>query len=541
MTGRRAVGRATSPADTTLLWGFDGPTAPGALIDRARDGRLAGITLFRRHNVESPAQVRALVDELIGAGPGTATRSGPRPLVAIDQEGGQFLGLAGSTPFAGNLALGAIDDSDLTRRVGRAIGTELRAVGIDVDYAPVADVLSSPDNPALGVRSFGADPATVGRHVAALATGLAEAGVVAVAKHFPGAGEARSDPHHGLPALDVDRARLDRVELAPFRAAVTAGVGAVMVGHQALPGITGRADLPASVSPAVLGGLLRDDLGFDGVVVTDALDMGALTQGAGAVIEAVAALRAGVDLLLSPADLERAADLADGLDLAHRRGLLDDDGLAVSARRVAAIRGGVAPGPRPPLHAVGSADHRRLADEVAGRSITVVRDRAGLLPIAGSARVASIMVRPTELTPADTSSWEEPGLAVALRSRFGPVDELVVDHRPDGAQIAAASTLAAGADVAIVGTIDATGEQVALVRSVAEVAPTVVAALRTPFDLVAFPEIDTYLCTYGVVPPSLRALAGVLAGGPAAGRLPVDIDRLHLRGHGLAGPDGRAA
>lgn len=512
--------------DRTLLWAFEGTAAPGPIIDRARAGLLAGVTLFRHHNVQSPAQVRALIDEISDA------TDGSPPLVAIDQEAGQFRALAGSTPFAGNLALGAADDTELTRSVARAIGDELRAVGINMDYAPVADIITQPNNPSLGVRSFGSDPHRVAAHVAAFVTGLDEAGVIAVTKHFPGKGEARVDPHHELPVLQLDRARLHDVELRPFQAAIQAGAGAVMAGHYALPLLTGAADLPATVSRDVITGLLRQEMGFDGLVLTDALDMGALSQGGGSTIEAIAALRAGIDLLLCSADLDRADGLAAGIRLAWRRGLIDDAVLAGSIRRSDRARAALAGGRQPALDAVGSSANQDLAAELASRSITLVRDDDKLLPIAPTTRVASIMVQPTDLTPADTSSLEPAALADALRARFVVATELVVGHEPTGAEIEAAVSHAQGAELTVVGTITASAAQAELVRRVAEVGPVVTAALRTPFDLLTYPEIGTHLCTYSVLRPSLDALADVLAGAPAPGILPAPVGDLYPVGHG---------
>ncbi len=176
----------------------------------------------------------------------------------------------------GNFALGAVDDPALTEAVARDLGAELAAAGITLNYAPDADVNSNPANPVIGVRSFGADPALVARHTAAWVRGLQAGGVAACAKHFPGHGDTRVDSHHDLPRITADRARLDACELAPFRAAVAAGVQAVMTGHLLVPALD--PELPATLSQRILGGLLRDELGFSGVVVTDAVEMRAVAD-----------------------------------------------------------------------------------------------------------------------------------------------------------------------------------------------------------------------------------------------------------------------
>lgn len=507
------------------LWGFDGRQAPSDLLERAARGEVSGVSLFRHFNVDSASQIRDLTSSLFEAAGRTDL------LIAIDQEGGQLRAVAGSTPFAGNLALGAVDDTSLTTRVAAAIGEELRAVGVTVNYAPVADIMSQPDNPSLGVRSFGSDPDRVAAHVVAFVAGLRQASVLSVTKHFPGKGEASVDPHHGLPVLDVDLRQLDKRELVPFREAVLAESDAIMVGHYSLPELTGQADLPSSVSEKIVQGLLRDRLGFDGLVITDALDMKALAQGNSALIEALAAVRAGADLLLSTADYRRAVALHDGLDHSLNRGLLDSDRVQRSVARIQSARSRTQRDDIPPLATVGCADHHALADELAKRSITVVRNDAGLLPIHRDARVLSVMTRPLDLTPAETSSYDIPALGDELTHVFTNTTSLLLEHEPSANEIAAAVDKARDCDVVVVGTITANSEQLDLVRGLASVAPVVVAALRTPFDLLQFPEVDTYVCTYSVLRPSLAALAWALAGTPAPGRLPIAIGSLHDRGH----------
>ena len=234
--------------------------------------------------------------------------------MAADQEGGQFLALGeGPTPFAGNMALGAVDDEALTERVGRAIGTEARAMGVNVVYAPVLDLATNPLNPALGIRAFGDSPAAVARHGAAMVRGLQAAGVAATVKHAPGMGHISSDTHHGLAVVEAARDVLDAREFVPFQAAFAAGARLVMSGHAAVPAVTGRDDLPATLSRAVMTDLLRGELGFEGVTISDALDMAALAQGPAQVLDVLAAVRAGVDLLLASADPVALARIEDTL------------------------------------------------------------------------------------------------------------------------------------------------------------------------------------------------------------------------------------
>jgi beta-N-acetylhexosaminidase len=515
-----------------VMLAFIGERLPDAVAARLGAAPAAGITLFRHHNVRSPGQVRELTDAIQAAASRGGSASAERPLlVAADQEGGQFIALGdGSTSFAGNMALGAVDDEALTERVGRAIGTEARAMGINVVYAPVLDIASNPANPALGIRSFGGDPLLVARLGVALVRGLQSAGVAATVKHAPGAGEATTDPHHGGAVVNASRAILDTREFIPFRAAFAAGVRLAMSAHVALPAVTGRADLPSTLSRAVMTGLLRRDLGFEGVTISDALDMGAVA-GPDRVADVVTAIRAGIDLLLTAADPEALARMEAALVEGADAGLLDAGELADTERRVGTLRAWLGSAdPAPDLAVVAGAEHRALAAELAARSITLVRDPGGLLPIADgecARRVLVLMPRPTDLTPADTSSTVAPGLAAALRRYHADVDEVVVEPEPDEATIAAVRDRARAAGLAVIGTIDGhrLRSQIALVEAVAGTGtPTIAAALRGPWDVDAYPAGVTALATYSILPGSLEALAAVLAGeGTAPGRSPVAL------------------
>ena len=519
------------PVDRRLMLAFEGETVTAEVRALFAGTDAAGVTLFGPDNVRNIAQVRDLCEEL------QALAGDRRPLlIAVDQEGGQLLGLgAESTPFAGNMALGAVGEEDLAEHVGAAIGRELRAAGVNVNYAPVADVATDPGNPSLGIRSFGDDPAAVGRLAAATVRGLRSAGVAATLKHFPGKGDAAVDPHHAIPRLDHDRARLRSVELPPFRAGIRAGADLVMIGHYDVPQVTGRPGLPSSLSEAIVTGVLRDELRFGGVVISDALDMGALPQDSYRAIDALAALRAGVDLLLLTADPALREGIRDGLRRADHRGLLD--GAEVSERRVQALRLWLGSFEDPPIDVVGSDEHRTLARELAERSVTLVRDDAAVLPLSTDARIAAVMPAPRDLTPADTSSTVAAGLDAALRRHADRVDAFVTGHPPTAREIASLRDQAGDHDVFVVGTIDAFRDprQADLVGALVETGvPVVAAALRTPFDLAAYPQARTYTCTYGILPPSLEALADALFGRlPFRGRLPAAIPGLYETGHGI--------
>nr|WP_055503563.1 glycoside hydrolase family 3 protein [Nonomuraea pusilla] len=313
----------------TLLVAFQGTTAPD-WVSRELEQGLGGVTLFG-FNVDGPDQMRALT---------TALRAAGEPVISLDEEGGDVTRLAYhvGSPYPGNAALGAVDDVELTRRVYRAIGSDLAACGVNLDMAPSADVNTEADNPVIGTRSFGADAELVSRHTVAAVEGLQSVRVAACVKHFPGHGATRVDSHLAVPVVDVSVEVLRERELAPFRAAIGAGARSVMTAHVAVPAVTG--DTPATLSPAALTGLLRGELGYDGVVITDALDMHAITKSVGLAGGAVLSLAAGSDLLcLGPLpSYDDVTHLVAEIVAAVRDGRLPLSRLEEAAARVEALR-----------------------------------------------------------------------------------------------------------------------------------------------------------------------------------------------------------
>lgn len=520
-------------ADPHLMLAFDQPSVPDWLADRLQSSHLAGVSLFREWNIESPDQTAELTAEL------QRLNSGPLPLlIAADQEGGQLLSLVDSTPFAGNMAIGATGDEDLAHRVALAIGRELRSVGINVNYAPAVDVATRAENPSLGIRSFGDDPAAVARLGAATVSGLTQTGILSCVKHFPGKGEAIVDPHYGLPYLDLSRNRLDSVEIPPFAAAFEAGARILMVGHYAVPAITRSQDVPISVSEKGIDGFVRSELGFDGIVITDALDMGALDQGPSQVVEIIAMMRAGTDLLLCTPDPDLQRRVKTAVERGLSRGLIPESTLAASRERITSLRSRLPQAQLDPS-VVGNAQHRELADELARRSLTLVRSEAGLLPIEldADARVLSLEPKPTDITPADTTSRYAPSLATALRTHHRNVSEIVYPHTPGPNDVDSARAAAVDSDLAVVGTVFANDDQARLVNALLETGkPVLTVALRTPFDLAKYPEAKAHICTYSSHSPSMNALAAALFGkGRYRGRLPAAIPGLYPTGHGVTG------
>jgi beta-N-acetylhexosaminidase len=522
-----------------LMVSFSGAEPPADILAMIQEQHIGGVTLFRSLNVDDPAQVRTLTSALQRA----ASASGQPPLlIAADQEGGQLIAIDGTTLFPGNMALGATGSIDLALRTGRALGRELAAVGVNVNYAPTCDVNTNPRNPVVGIRSFGEDPAMVAQLCAATIEGMQSVGVAATAKHFPGHGNTSNDSHLCLPIEPLHRERLEQINLPPFGAAIEASVRLIMTAHVAYPNLDEGAALPATLSSTLLEGLLRKEMGFEGIIISDAMNMAAIKQKVGLIVDAIVAVKAGVDLLLLDDDAATQRDIQSTLLQAVQRGLLSPARVVASAGRVLALKQWLADTPQPALDVIGCAEHRDLALETAARSITLVRDDANLLPlrISSAARLAVVVPQPVDLTPADTSSYVKCTLAEALRRYHPCVDEFLVPHAPSDSDIASLRQQIGEYDTVLVGTINAFAQpgQRNLVRAVLESgAPTITVALRLPYDLQAYPAAPTYLCTYSILEPSMRMLAQALWGKiPFGGRLPVSIPNMYPIGHGADCP-----
>jgi beta-N-acetylhexosaminidase len=337
---------------TTLLPGFTGPGAPDWLLGLLREG-LGGVCVFGT-NVRSTAQLAELTASLRAAN--------PLAVVAIDEEGGDVTRLFADrgSPYPGNAVLGRIDDESLTRAIGRAVGEALVEVGCTMTFAPDADINSNPLNPVIGVRSFGAAPDLVARHTAAWIEGVQSTGIAASAKHFPGHGDTATDSHLALPVVDLPVERLRERELAPFRAAIAAGTSTIMTSHILLPQLD--AAQPATLSPRILQGLLREELGFEGVIVSDALDMAGASAVFGIPEAAVRALIAGCDLLcIGTGNTGPQLDgIVASIEAAIASGRLSEERVTDAAARVRALA--PAPTGTPPEPGVLPAD---LGEQIA--------------------------------------------------------------------------------------------------------------------------------------------------------------------------------
>ncbi len=379
------------------------------------EGRVAGVCLFGR-NVRDRFQLADYVDEL-------RDLAGEDLVVAIDQEGGGVVRLPDVPVPPAAMALGAADDPDLTRRVAAAAARGLRAVGVNLDFAPVADVNSNPANPVIADRSFGADPELVARHVAAFVAGLQSEGVGATLKHFPGHGDTDVDSHLALPTVARPLEELRRVELRPFAAGVRAGAAAVMSAHIVLPALD--PELPSTLSPAALRGLLREELGFDGVIVTDALDMRAISDRWPAPVATVMALAAGADLPLTLGDPREHDATLRAVDAALAEGRLDPAEVVASLGRLARLAARF-PGRRGDPEAAWRDGDEALLAEAARRGLVVTGEPPRLRPgatvlLAARAQVRASAAAQVTVRPADPLQGALEARGVTVR-RLDPTE-----------------------------------------------------------------------------------------------------------------------
>ena len=478
-------------ADAILIPPFPGRSAPRWILEALSRG-LAGVTLFGP-NIAAPEQVSALTTSLREAA-SVSSGSSADPVIAIDEEGGDVtrVAYADGSPYPGNAALGAVDDVLLTRAVYQAIGRDLAALGINFDLAPCADVLGSADSPAVGTRSFGADTDLVSRHTAAAVTGLQGAGVAACAKHFPGHGRTGTDTHFAMATIEGGLAELRQRDLPPFAAAIRAGTIAIMPSHLRVPELTG--DLPATVSAAALGGLLRGELGFTGVIVSDALEMRATRDSFGVPGAAVLAVAAGTDLLCLGRDSDEAEYLAvrSALVDAVLDGTISGARLEDAADRVARLRGGLARtrslgSPAAGLDGVGLAAARRA-----------VRTSG---PRATLSRPLIIEVEPLENIAAGQFGW---GLG-----RWVPADSVRRVNAGDGEAAAILAAAAGRSLVAVVRDAHRDADARSLVSTLLAARPdTVLVEMGLPRWQP--PDGTSYLATYGASRASAQAAAELL-------------------------------
>ncbi|MDH5233690.1 MAG: serine hydrolase [Gemmatimonadota bacterium] len=525
------LGDYTSTSDSSFAW----------TTDRIEIDHVGGIVMSLGSPVEVAAKVNALQQ-----------RSRIPLLVASDVEpglgrleGGVFTPglLAGgsATVLPNNMAIGATGSVAFAREAGRITGLEARAIGIHLAFAPTVDVNNNPANPVINVRSFGEDPHAVAVMSAAFVSGMQGAGLAATVKHFPGHGDTDTDSHLALPIVSASRARLDTLELLPFRAAIDAGAAAVMSAHVALPAVSGDST-PATLVPAIFHDLLRDSLGFRGIAVTDAMDMRGVGAGYGIEESSIRAVQAGTDILLMPADVPTAIA---AVAAAVERGEIPAGRIEASVRRILElkVRTGAIQHPIVSLDSlrlvVGSASHRRYAQTIADAAVTLLRNDDRQLPMAAAGTTAVVtFAGETDVAAGRAFTAEMRALLPSTRAlRIAPTTPRArLDSLLRPAERVVIATF--------VRTIEgegrfAVGEQVAhWIDSVAVARPVTVVAFSNPYVLREFPWVSGYVATFGRGEAVERAAARAVAGRiPFRGHAPISLPGFFVAGDGVPRAD----
>ncbi len=532
-----------------------------ALKHQVEDNKVGGVILFRGPVYESVILMNRM--QQLARYP---------LLISADLEAGAGMRFDDTINFPWNMAVAATGNPDFARKQGEITAREARALGVRQIFAPVVDVNNNAANPVINVRSYGEDPADVARFAAAFTEGAQSAGAIATAKHFPGHGDTAVDSHRGLPEIDVARARLNSVEFVPFQAAVNAGVGSVMVGHIALPqvdstsihplprGLKGKptdtdeageiidekATMPATMSP-VMGRILRNDLKFPGLIVTDALSMSGLTIYFTPEESAVRALEAGADMLLKPVDVDAAFR---GVREAVKSGRITEQRVEESARKIMAAKYdlGLVEQRMTPVDAidriVGSKDAVKLAGDIAERAVTLVRDEDKLLPLKNlkpETRIFNLAI-----TNGDDRTWITNPFVAKLKLAGFKVESVVLDERSGEQEVQKAIDRAKSADVVFAslygrvrsGQASSVGIPDAGARALSAVlaarTPVIGISFGNPYLLKDFPGLRTYLVAYGDMPSLQQAVARALMGEiDIVGKLPISLPGLYPRGTGI--------
>jgi beta-N-acetylhexosaminidase len=468
-------------------------------------------------------------------------------LVGGDLERGASMRLNNTTVFPHAMAFAASNDLEGARYEGQITAREARAIGLQWIFFPVADVNNNPDNPVINIRSYGEDPLQVAALVDAFIDGAhsdKNARVLTTAKHFPGHGDTSTDSHMNLPTIPADRPRLDKLEFVPFRSAIEHGVDAVMTAHIAVPALDG-ADIPATLSPKIMTGILRDEFGFKGLIVTDALEMGGIAKGYGVAEAAVRAVEAGADVLLMPPDVHAAIE---AVVTAVNQGKISRARIQQSVNRILEAKAKLGLGTTSLVNLeaindeIDSPDSIAKAQEIADRSVTLVKNEGALVPLKEPAKACFWSLAEGR------TSVEGTALAAELRKRVPGTRAILLDTTSTEEDIRKAEEANNGCEVNVVAAFLAVaayhgnsalgGNFPALVtRLLDSKKPMVLMALGNPYLLRNYPDVPAYLTTYSTVPPSeIAALKALLGEIPIRGKLPVTIPNLAKLGDGLSIP-----
>lgn len=526
-----------------MMVGFHGTEPSKDILRMIEEEHVGGIILFVR-NIGTPKEVLQLTSDLQMR----AKQAGqPLPLlISIDQENGSVRRLGeGTTVFPGNMLLGAADEDQVTRDIAKATADELNALGINMNFAPVLDVNNNPHNPVIGVRSFGEAAEDVSRHGMAYIKGYREAGGIPTIKHFPGHGDTATDSHLALPIIPHDLERLKEVELLPFQRAIEAGVDCVMSAHISFPALEPKKGVPATLSHSVITGLLREKMGFDGVVTTDCLEMDAISGTVGTAEGALQALRAGVDILLVSHTHAVQKETIEHIAQAVEAGELQEEVIDRAVSRILRLKEQYVSWDSIPsaggddLSTVGNEAHRKRSEQAYARGVTLLKNDDDVLPLSSRSEQEWLVIvpSPTISNPAEDPKFAEYRLADAIRRHRPRVSEVRINVSPTEEEFRVVEQRAQSYEVILFGTLNTHlhPRQADLVNYLLDMGKQVIAvAMQAPYDLMAIPGVSASIATYEHTYPALCVAADIIFGKKRAkGKLPVTIPGVANRGGGI--------
>jgi len=515
-----------------FMCGFDAVEANSHIERLIRENEIGGVIYFRR-NLQNPAQVAALSNQLQQL----ASESTDIPLlISIDQEGGMVTRIEeGVSLMPGNMSLGAMNDLDAVYQTAYVSGRELRAMGINVNFAPDVDVNNNPLNPVIGVRSYGEDPHAVADMGVAAVRGYEHAGVAATIKHFPGHGDTEADSHYSLPVVPHDLERLHAIELVPFKKAIDHGVDIVMSAHVIFPALE-QGELPSTLSPKVIDGFLRKELGFQGVVCSDCMEMKAIADHYGFVDGTVLAVEAGVDLILISHRYEYQVAGINALVEAVESGRISEERINESVERILKLKEKLqnqSNQSKITIEEVGAPEWKEFASSIYEKSVTLVKND-GQVPLDARERTLVIWSEVRTDTQIVEAIKQEETLGHFLKELELDVEEVRLGLYPQADTVTKLLDRAKAYKQVVFVTYDATFSE-GQIRIAQELAASckkfVVVAGRNPFDLMKFPEAQAYIAAYENRPLAMKAVARVLKGEiQAQGKLPVSITSDYPKG-----------
>jgi len=503
--------------------GFNGIEVTPNIKEMVEDYHVGGIIYFRR-NIRSLQQLSGLSNELQRL---SVSKSPGLPLmISTDQEGGMVNRLAGGTHFPGNMMLGATRKSSLAEKAGRAIAGQLKAVGINMDFAPVLDVSNNPLNLVIGTRSFGGDPLLVADLGAAFIKGMQKEEIIACAKHFPGHGDTAVDSHLDLPVIECRKKRLEKIEIYPFKQAIKAGVDSIMTAHICVPALETEKGMPATLSYDILTKLLRGELGYTGIIITDCMEMKAITDSFGTIEGSVMAIKAGADIVLISHSLDKQKAAIKAVTGAAKEGRITEERINQSVLRILRLkekRIGLGKPPVSDYRKINKKIEEGVAYKISRAGVTLVKDEDDLIPVSKSNDKRILVVDfPLKRLSMAEDDVENNNLLVSFLRKEGIKVWHYTLHEDEGEM----PTLLEEINLVIVCTYSAihnTG-QVKMIKKLQAASIPFIVLSGNPYDLQVFSEVSTFLTIYDYSPFNLKVASEIITGKyKAQGSLPVTL------------------